>query len=134
MAAFFKLIKEDIKTTLYIKVIKRYYCRILPPHKHALRRNCTQVAKKKKTGRTNKKIKTKSIDIDRSLCIKWYIRAVAYFCSSRTCIWFRNTVFKSDEALAFFGCKVKLQTLQLTLKNGIMLFVLGIFLFCLMEH
>ena len=33
--------------------------------------NCTQEAKKeKKTGRTNKKIKAKSIDIDRSLCVK----------------------------------------------------------------
>ena len=38
----FKLIKDDIKTTLYIIVIKRCYCRILPPHKHALQIKETQ--------------------------------------------------------------------------------------------
>ena len=36
IVAFFKLIKDDIKTTLYIIVIKRCYHRILPPHKHAI--------------------------------------------------------------------------------------------------
>ena len=36
IAAFLKLIQDDIQTILYITVIERCYCGILPLHKHAL--------------------------------------------------------------------------------------------------